>query len=74
MKRLLSRNTFFALLALACLATVQQRPMGRYQITVTPDHADWKYVLGEVLEVRGTGYATPKLSWPTCGLFLRARF
>jgi hypothetical protein len=48
MKRILSRRSFGALLLLAaCLATAQQRRMGRYQITVTPDHANWKCALGE---------------------------
>ncbi len=47
MRRLFSRSAYFGFLALACLAVAQQRPMGRYQIAVTPDHANWQYALGE---------------------------
>jgi cephalosporin-C deacetylase-like acetyl esterase len=48
MKRILFFRTFAVFLLLAaCLATAQQRRMGRYQITVTPDHSNWIYATGE---------------------------
>jgi cephalosporin-C deacetylase-like acetyl esterase len=46
MTRLLSRSLFAGLLVLVCLAPAQQR-VGRIQLLVSPDHADWKYAPGE---------------------------
>jgi len=46
MTRKISFFMFAVLLALICLAPAQER-VGRIQVFVAPDHADWKYAPGE---------------------------
>jgi cephalosporin-C deacetylase len=50
MKRILSRVLFALLTILAAASLLMAQPRGPaspYQVTITPDHADWKYALGE---------------------------